>query len=61
LWNYKTKTEYIIQWLIIVNIATAIYQKQKLSKYAFWFVPIFLVTVGLTRLYEKIELKYIKT
>jgi hypothetical protein len=39
---------YIIQWLIIGNIATAIYQTQELSKYAYWFVPIFLVTVGLT-------------
>jgi hypothetical protein len=51
---------YIIQWLIIGNIATAIYQTQELSKYAYWFVPIFLITIGLTLLYEKIKLKYSK-
>jgi len=45
---------YVIQWLFIGNIATAIYQTQELSKYAYWFVPIFLVTVGLTFLYEKL-------
>jgi hypothetical protein len=48
---------YVIQWLIIGNIATAIYQTQELSKYAYWFVPIFLVTVGLTWLYEKLANK----
>ena len=51
---------YIIQWLIIGNIATAIYQTQELSKYWFWFVPIFLATVGLTWLYERIKFKYSK-
>ncbi len=51
---------YIIQWLIIGNIATAIYQTQELSKYAYWFVPIFLVTVGLTWLYERIKFQYSK-
>lgn len=45
---------YIIQWLIIGNIATAIYQTQGLSKYVYWFAPIFLITIGLTRLYEKL-------
>lgn len=48
---------YIIQWLIIGNIATAIYQTQELSNYWFWFVPIFLATIGLTLLYEKIANK----
>jgi len=47
---------YVIQWLIIGNIATAIYQTQELSKYAYWFVPIFLASVGLTWLFEKIKL-----
>jgi len=51
---------YIIQWLIIGNIATAIYQTQELSKYWFWFVPIFMVTIGLTFLFEKIKLRYRK-
>lgn len=45
---------YVIQWLIIGNIATALYQTQELSKYVYWFVPIFLVTVGLTFVSEKI-------
>jgi surface polysaccharide O-acyltransferase-like enzyme len=44
---------YIIQWLIIGNIATAIYQTQELSRYAYWFVSIFFVTIGATRLFEK--------
>lgn len=47
---------YVIQWLIIGNIATAIYQTQELSDYVYWFVPIFLATVGLTWLYERIPL-----
>jgi hypothetical protein len=44
---------YIIQWLIIGNIATAIYQTQELSNYVYWLVPIFLITVGITFLFEK--------
>ena len=51
---------YIIQWLIIGNIATAIYQTQVLSKYVYWFVPIFLITIGLTWLYERIKFQYSK-
>ena len=51
---------YIIQWLIIGNIATAIYQTQELSNYAYWFVPIFLVTIGVTWLYERIKFQYSK-
>jgi len=51
---------YIIQWLIIGNLATAIYQTQKLSTFAFWFVVIFLITIRLTLLYEKIKLQQTK-
>lgn len=51
---------YIIQWLIIGNIATAIYQTQELSKYWFWFVPIFLITIGLTWVYERFKFRYSK-
>jgi len=51
---------YIIQWLIIGNIATAIYQTQELSTFAYWFVVILLITIGLTFLFEKIKLKPIK-
>lgn len=46
---------YIIQWLIIGNIATSIYQTQEVSTFALWFVPIFLLTLGLTWLIEKIR------
>lgn len=52
---------YIIQWLIIGNIATAIYQTQELSKYLYWFVPIFIVTIGLTFVVEKNFNIWIKT
>lgn len=51
---------YIIQWLIIGNIATAIYQNKELSDYVYWFVPIFLATIGLTLLYEKLVNKRLK-
>lgn len=44
---------YIIQWLIIGNIATSVYQTKTLSEYPFWFAGIFLVTTGLTFLVEK--------
>lgn len=47
---------YVFQWLIIGNIATFIYQTQELSKYLYWFVPIFVVTIGLTFAFEKIFL-----
>lgn len=45
---------YIIQWLIIGNIATAIYQTQDISRFAFWFAPIFLITAGLTWVIERL-------
>lgn len=62
LWLGKNITVfYVIQWLIIGNIATAIYQTQELSKYAYWFVPIFLATVGLTLAFEKIFNPWLKT
>ena len=48
---------YIIQWLIIGNIATAVYQTQSMKTYIFWFLGIFSVTVILTRLLEKLNLK----
>ncbi len=48
---------YIIQWLIIGNIATQIYQTQTIDSYVFWFVGIFSVTVLLTWLIEKTNIK----
>lgn len=43
---------YVIQWLIIGNIATSIYQTKELSEFGYWFGGIFLVTIGLTYLIE---------
>lgn len=48
---------YVIQWLIIGNIATAIYQTQSIDKYIFWFAGIFSVTVLLTWLLGKTRFK----
>jgi len=45
---------YIIQWLIIGNIATAIYQTQTLSCFPFWFAGIFTVTVLIIKFIEHI-------
>jgi hypothetical protein len=44
---------YVVQWLIIGNIATAVYQNQSLSSYPYWFVGIFTTSVFLTFLNEK--------
>jgi len=52
---------YIIQWLIIGNIATAIYQTKELSVYGYWFAAIFLITIGTTWTYEKVSLRFAKT
>lgn len=51
---------YVIQWLIIGNIATSVYQTQPLSKYVFWFTGIFSVTVLLTWLIGKTNIKLAK-
>ena len=51
---------YVIQWLIIGNIATSVYQTQPLSKYIFWFAGIFSVTVLLTWLIGKTNIKLAK-
>lgn len=48
---------YVIQWLIIGNISTAIYQTQSINSYWYWFGGIFGVTVLLTWLLEKTNLK----
>lgn len=47
---------YIIQWLILGNIATEIYQTQELSKFGFWAGSIFLATIGITLLYERVKI-----
>jgi len=48
---------YVIQWLIIGNISTAIYQTQSINSYVFWFAGIFSVTVLLTWLLGKGNVK----
>ncbi|HPF50375.1 MAG TPA: hypothetical protein PK335_02315, partial [Draconibacterium sp.] len=48
---------YIIQWLIIGNIATAIYQTKPISQYIFWFAGIFSITVLFTWLLSKTKIK----
>lgn len=48
---------YIIQWLIIGNISTTIYQTQSIGSYWYWFGGIFTVTILLTWLFEKTNLK----
>lgn len=51
---------YIIQWLIIGNIATAIYQTQTLISFPLWFAGIFTITVLITWIIERLEQKRIK-
>ena len=48
---------YVVQWLIIGNIATAIYQTQPVEKFIIWFAGIFCVTVFLTWLIGKTNIK----
>ncbi len=50
---------YIVQWLIIGNIATAIYQTQTLKSYPFWFTGVFGVTVLITWFFERTGQKQI--
>lgn len=46
---------YVIQWLIIGNIATAIYQTQSLKLFPVWFAGILSTTLLLSWFYEKIK------
>jgi hypothetical protein len=53
-WIGKNITHfYVIQWLIIGNIATAFYQTQTIYQYGYWFAGIFIVSVLMTFLTEK--------
>jgi hypothetical protein len=46
-WLGKYVTEaYVIQWLIIGNVATALYKTQSLTAFVFWFVFILSITSG---------------
>jgi len=48
---------YVVQWLIIGNIATAIYQTQNIGQCKYWFIGIFTASVLFTFLIKKIQLK----
>ena len=50
--GWSMRLDFAIQWLIIGNIASIIYQTKELSEYGYWFGGIFLVAVGLTYLIE---------
>lgn len=43
---------YVVQWIIIGNIATAIYQTQSLKSSLLWFVLIFIVSAAISRFIE---------
>lgn len=45
---------YVIQWLIIGNVATAFYQTQRIGTFPFWVGSIFIVTIWLTFLYDRL-------
>lgn len=46
-------TFYVIQWLMIGNLATAIFQTQRIGTFPVWVAVIFAATVWITFLYEK--------
>lgn len=48
---------YVVQWLIIGNIATAVFQTQSIKWYPLWFLGIFSVTVLLTHFISKTKIK----
>jgi hypothetical protein len=61
MWMGKNITVfYIVQWLIIGNIATAIYQTQTLKNFPFWFAGIFGITVLITWVIELLVKKRVK-
>jgi len=51
---------YVIQWLIIGNIATAIYQSYSINSYMYWFGGIFSSTVLFVFLIEKVKLMLLR-
>lgn len=44
---------YVVQWIIIGNISTALYQTQSTHQYGYWFAGVFTASVGVTFLVEK--------
>lgn len=57
-WMGKNVTTiYIIQWLLIGNIATALYKTQNIFESFMWFIGIITITSLLTYLWNKITIK----
>ncbi len=48
---------YMVQWLIIGNLATAIYQTQALNRFPLWLVGILVVTLVLSWFLAKTKIK----
>jgi len=51
---------YVVQWLIIGNLATGFYRSQDLFQYLFWTVSVTLLTVALSLGYLKIRKLFYK-
>jgi Fe2+ transport system protein B len=51
-------TAYVVQWLFIGNIATAVYKTQELLPLVFWFLAILLLTSAGIYLWKKVDLKF---
>ena len=55
-WMGKNVTVfYVIQWLIIGNVATALYKTQNGVELLFWFIGIVISTSLITLLYLKVK------
>jgi hypothetical protein len=54
----KVTSLYVIQWLIIGNLATWLYKSQNLFQFAAWFAGITLATVVMGWLLEKTKRKW---
>ncbi|MBU1014761.1 MAG: acyltransferase [Bacteroidetes bacterium] len=48
---------YVVQWLIIGNVSTAIYQTQKIETFGFWFAIILFFSISFAYLYHKLTAK----
>ena len=51
----KVTALYVIQWLIIGNVASLLYKSQNLFQFAAWFVIIILLTIFMGRVFYKIK------
>lgn len=60
-WMGKNVTViYVIQWIIIGNIATEIFQTQEKTALVFWFIGVMAVTCILAYLWEHLNFLFIK-